>query len=199
MRPIHAASKQARAGVWGRGQVQVWIRCISPTAPDNFPRRREGRKRSANEPGGCRGNRWNGLSLNSTRCCEAGLATSGTPVAGPFQPLMDLCEDACAEYCSSRTSAKGLEMGRVTHIDGRMPFSLSGGCSPLRKPTRWRANPDEATTDWRAVCGNWGQQGFCEAKTRKTARAVRRVGRREPSRSLSHAARSVVSLRQAGG
>lgn len=26
----------------------------------------------------------------------------------------------------------------------------------------------------KAVCGNWGWQGFCEAKTRKTARTVAR-------------------------
>jgi hypothetical protein len=37
---------------------------------------------------------------------------------------------------------------------------------------RRRANPDEETTDWRAVCG-------------RTARTVRREGRRKPSLPLS--------------
>jgi len=37
---------------------------------------------------------------------------------------------------------------------------------------RWRANPDEETTDWRAVCG-------------RPARTVRREGRRKSSLPLS--------------
>ncbi len=35
-----------------------------------------------------------------------------------------------------------------------MPTSPSGGFSPWLKPTRPRANPDEETADWRAVCGD---------------------------------------------
>ena len=45
-----------------------------------------------------------------------------------------------------------------------MPSSLSVGFSPCMKPMSWRANPDEETTDWRAVCG-------------RTACTVRRAGR----------------------
>ncbi len=45
-----------------------------------------------------------------------------------------------------------------------MPTSPSAGFSPWLKPTRPRANPDEETADWRAVCG-------------RTARTVRRAGR----------------------
>src|SRR3990170_7047592 len=41
--------------------------------------------------------------------------------------------------------------------------SLPRGCSPWLRPGSWRANPDEETTDWRAVCG-------------RTARTVRRAG-----------------------
>src|SRR5262249_46574789 len=41
-------------------------------------------------------------------------------------------------------------------------FSRHIGCSPLASLCR-RANPDEETTDWRAVCG-------------RTARTVRRAG-----------------------
>src|SRR5262245_36031248 len=47
---------------------------------------------------------------------------------------------------------------------GLMPSSLSVGFSPCTKPMSWRANPDEETTDWRAVCG-------------RTACTVRRAGR----------------------
>ena len=47
---------------------------------------------------------------------------------------------------------------------GPMPSSLSTGFSLYTKPMFWRANPDEVTTDWRAVCA-------------KTACTVRRVGR----------------------
>jgi hypothetical protein len=45
-----------------------------------------------------------------------------------------------------------------------MLSSLNGGFSPCVMPTLRRANPDEETTDWRAVCG-------------RTACTVRRAGR----------------------
>jgi hypothetical protein len=63
------------------------------------------------------------------------------------------------------------ELVKITGC-GQMPFSLSVGFSPCVKPTYWRANPDEETTDWRAVCG-------------RTACTVRRAGRGNPSRPLS--------------
>ncbi len=47
---------------------------------------------------------------------------------------------------------------------GRLPPSLVSDFSPKVKPGSWRTNPDEETTDWRAVCG-------------RTARTVRRAGR----------------------
>jgi hypothetical protein len=47
---------------------------------------------------------------------------------------------------------------------GPMPSSLSMGFSPCRKLMFWRANPDEETANWRAVCG-------------RTACTVRRAGR----------------------
>jgi hypothetical protein len=45
-----------------------------------------------------------------------------------------------------------------------MPSSPNRGFSPYLKPLSWRANPDEETTDWRAVRG-------------RTAHTVRRAGR----------------------
>jgi hypothetical protein len=50
---------------------------------------------------------------------------------------------------------------------GRMHSSLSMACSRSPQPMHWRANLDEGTTDWRAVCG-------------RTARTVRRAGRASP-------------------
>ena len=47
---------------------------------------------------------------------------------------------------------------------GQMQNSLSWCFSLKTNPDGWRANPDEETTNWRAVCG-------------KTARTVRREGR----------------------
>src|SRR5262245_13573945 len=66
-----------------------------------------------------------------------------------------------------------------------MPSSQRRGFSPFMKPMCRRANPDEETTDWRAVCG-------------KTASTVRRAGRASalsdpyagcPMRSTAHQTR----------
>ena len=52
-------------------------------------------------------------------------------------------------------------------------FAERGLFTMYIRPTFWRANPDEETTDWRAVCG-------------RTACTVRRAGRELiPSRPLS--------------
>ena len=47
--------------------------------------------------------------------------------------------------------------------NGQMPSSLILGYSRCQRPTDWRANPDEETTDWRARRG-------------RTAHRVRREG-----------------------
>ena len=47
--------------------------------------------------------------------------------------------------------------------NGQMSSSLILGYSQCQKPSDWRANPDEETTDWRARRG-------------KTAHRVRREG-----------------------
>ncbi len=51
----------------------------------------------------------------------------------------------------------------MTISGGPMLSSILKGCSPWLRPVGWRANPDEVTTDWRAVCG-------------RAARTVRRAG-----------------------
>jgi hypothetical protein len=57
-------------------------------------------------------------------------------------------------------------------VKGHVSFAELGLFTKCR-PSCKRANPDEETTDWRAVCG-------------KTARTVRREGRPRPSLPLSN-------------
>ena len=52
---------------------------------------------------------------------------------------------------------------REDHQRGPINSSRPRDCSPCIQPGSSRANPDEETTDWRAVCG-------------RTARTVRRAG-----------------------
>jgi hypothetical protein len=76
---------------------------------------------------------------------------------------MDSFVDGCARYCASRKSAPEWGDAKTITGDGQTRTSQTWDCSPWQQPTE-RANPDEETTNWRAVCG-------------KTARTVRREGR----------------------
>src|SRR5271157_5245389 len=72
----------------------------------------------------------------------------------------------------------------MTEYAGQTLSLLLPGCSPSTQLGGRRDNPDEETTDWRAVCG-------------KTARTVRREGRRKPSLPLSSFdRRSFVQLKR---
>jgi hypothetical protein len=64
-----------------------------------------------------------------------------------------------------------------------MLSSLNGGLSPCMRPTLARANPDEETTDRRAVCG-------------RTACTVRRAGRGLPLSDPYHRIAFYQSLRR---
>jgi hypothetical protein len=66
--------------------------------------------------------------------------------------------------CASGRNVRALVGRQAITSAGLMPSSLSTGFSPYRKLMLWRANPDEETTNWRAVCG-------------RTACTVRRAGR----------------------
>jgi Group II intron, maturase-specific domain len=57
----------------------------------------------------------------------------------------------------------GMGVCREDHQRGPINSSRPRDCSPCIQPGSSRANPDEETTDWRAVCG-------------RTARTVRRAG-----------------------
>jgi RNA-directed DNA polymerase len=73
-----------------------------------------------------------------------------------------------------RKQSKRPGHGRCRADHQRWPnaSSLLPGCSHFIPPGRRRETPDEVTANWRAVCG-------------RTARTVRREGRRKPSLPLS--------------
>src|SRR6266446_1080359 len=74
-----------------------------------------------------------------------------------------LYADGCERYYESRRSDRAWEFVEKIISAGPLNSSRPRDCSPCIQPGSWRANPDEETTDWRAVCG-------------RTARTVRRAG-----------------------
>src|SRR5439155_7933524 len=74
-----------------------------------------------------------------------------------------LYADGCERYYESRRSDRAWEFVERIISAGPLNSSRPRDCSPWIQPGSWRANPDEETTDWRAVCG-------------RTARTVRRAG-----------------------
>ena len=101
--------------------------------------------------------------------CAAGLATSNTRGRRRFRLSTALCVDDFGQSYGDGTSVRARGVRCKTINAGPMPSSQHRGCSPFMQPTCRRVNPDEATTDWRAVCG-------------RTACTVRRAGR---ARALS--------------
>src|SRR5262252_8827020 len=76
---------------------------------------------------------------------------------------MALYGGGCGRFFESRRSNPGWAAVPMTIGAGQILSSRPRDCSPCIQPGSWRANPDEETTDWRAVCG-------------RTARTVRRAG-----------------------
>src|SRR5918992_5347599 len=76
---------------------------------------------------------------------------------------MDLCGGGSERYFESRGSDPEWAVVRMTIGAGQILSSRPRDCSPWFQPGSQRANHDEETTDWRAVCG-------------RTARTVRRAG-----------------------
>src|SRR5262249_9697511 len=81
----------------------------------------------------------------------------------PLYGWIALYVDGCERYCESRGSDRAWEFVERIISDGPIHSSGPRDCSACIEPGSWRANPDEETTDWRAVCG-------------RTARTVRRAG-----------------------
>jgi len=92
------------------------------------------------------------------------MATSSMPTDGHSPTWTHSFAGDCARYCASRKSDRGWDAVKPITNDGQMRTSRIWDCSPWHRPEHQRANPDEETTNWRAVCG-------------KTARTVRREGR----------------------
>src|SRR5262245_34918323 len=112
---------------------------------------------------------WSKLLPNSTRCYGAGSTTSNTRDFLSFGQSMALSVVGCGHSCVNGRNAPVLVDHARTSSAGRMPSSLHMDCSACLKPMCRRANPDEETTNRRAVCG-------------RTACTVRRAGR---ARALS--------------
>src|SRR6266545_4680498 len=74
-----------------------------------------------------------------------------------------LYADDCGRCFESRRSDRAWEFVERIISAGPINSSRPRDCSLRLQPGSWRANPDEETTDWRAVCG-------------RTARTVRRAG-----------------------
>ena len=96
-------------------------------------------------------------------------------------PSTALSADGCAQSCASRRSVPAAVARSRTTAAGQMSFSRIAGCSPSKQLTKARGTPDEETNDWRAVCG-------------RTARTVRREGRRKPFLPLSDLAARAGAL-----
>src|SRR6516162_523464 len=76
---------------------------------------------------------------------------------------MDLYGGGYGRFSESRKSAPEWAVVPMTIGAGQRLSSRPRDCSPWSQPGSQRVNPDEETTDWRAVCG-------------RTARTVRRAG-----------------------
>ena len=91
------------------------------------------------------------------------MGISNMPTHTHSQTWTDSFADGCARYCESRKRDREWDAAMKITDAGQTRTSQTWDCSPWQQPTE-RANPDEETTNWRAVCG-------------KTARTVRREGR----------------------
>src|SRR4030095_13739578 len=74
-----------------------------------------------------------------------------------------LYADDCGRCCESRRSDRAWDFVEMIISAGQINSSRPRDCSLRLQPGGGGANPDEETTDWRAVCG-------------RTARTVRRAG-----------------------
>src|SRR5919198_3253153 len=81
----------------------------------------------------------------------------------PLNGWIALYADGCGRSCESRRSTGVWDFVEKIISAGQINSSRPRDCSLCIQPGSWRANPDEETTDWRAVCG-------------KIARTVRRAG-----------------------
>src|SRR5437870_8515726 len=98
----------------------------------------------------------------------------------PLSGWIALYGDGCERSCESMRSDRAWDFVERIISAGPINSSRPRDCSPWIQPGSWRANPDEETTDWRAVCG-------------RTARTVRRAG---PARAVSDPYRGAFRFRE---
>src|SRR5262245_25235613 len=104
----------------------------------------------------------------------------------PLYGWIALYADDCERYYESRRSDRAWEFVERIISAGPLNSSRPRDCSPCIQPGSWRANPDEETTDWRAVCG-------------RTARTVRRAGRAKALSDPYHPGRAAKPCPRNGG
>ena len=92
-----------------------------------------------------------------------GLTISSMLIRTRLSGWIALYADDCGRCCESRRSDRAWDFVDMIINAGQINSSRPRDCSLRLQPGSWRANPDEETTDWRAVCG-------------RTARTVRRAG-----------------------
>src|SRR6266508_5100463 len=92
-----------------------------------------------------------------------GLTISSKLIRTPLSGWIALYGDGCGRCFESTRSDRAWEFVEKIISAGPINSSRPRDCSLRLQPVSWRANPDEETTDWRAVCG-------------RTARTVRRAG-----------------------
>ena len=101
----------------------------------------------------------------SIRCCVVGLAILSMLIRIRLSGVDSFVRRRLRAMLRKQEKATRLgSLSRGSSAAGPMPSSRKPGCSPYGSLEARRANPDEETTDWRAVCG-------------RTARTVRRAGR----------------------
>ena len=85
-------------------------------------------------------------------------------IIGTFRTIDGFVRRRLRAILRKREKRPGYGQGHQDHQRWPNASSWHTGFSPFMKPVCKRANPDEETTNWRAVCG-------------RTARTVRRAGR----------------------
>ena len=99
----------------------------------------------------------------SIRLCAAGTATSNM-LTGSHSPRSTASfTTGCGRCCAGRSTDRVKDDAYAITNNGRMPSSLTLGCSRCMRPIARRANPDVETTDSRA-------------RRARTAQRVRRAG-----------------------
>src|SRR6516225_677512 len=146
-----AVSRAKGSSFWGTGLKQGSVgyasRVCCPCATTSAPRRNVTRGTPS----------LTSLRL-SIRLCAAGTATSNMLTGSHLPQSTALFAAGCGRCCAGRSTDRAKDDAYAITNNGRMPSSLTLGCSRCLRPIAWRANPDADTTDWRARRGRTAQR-----------------------------------------